>query len=172
MDYLFIYIALVICAFGVSIGKLFAVNHGISKYLSKKPYNGNFKTIKTASVSFAVEYILLAITALFLVVLIMNAIYSHIRFDELLQDFLYIFSEAIMGANYEYLDSYVILYIFVIIISVVVLLFVNYKFIYKDFEVSKKKKLKLSFFTALANAPYEFLIPYGQFGSMIIYNMI
>lgn len=172
MRYIYVYVILGICAVAISIGKVLAVNFGISKYLSKKPYNSKFKAIKTASVSFAVEYILLAITALFLVVLIMNAIYSHIRFDELLHDFLYIYFRAIMGANYEYLDSYVILYIFIIIISIVVLLFVNYKFIYKDFEVAKKKKLKLSFFTALANAPYEFLIPYGQFGSMIIYNMI
>lgn len=172
MRYIYVYVILGICAVAISIGKVLAVNFGISKYLSKKPYNSKFKTIKTASVSFAVEYILLAITALFLVVLIMNVIYSHIRFDELLQDFLYIYSGAIMGANYRYFDYYVIPYIFFIIVSVVVLFFVNYKFIYKDFEVSKKKKLKLSFFTALANAPYEFLIPYGQFGSMIIYNMI
>ena len=48
----------------------------------------------------------------------------------------------------------------------------NYKFVYKDFEVSKNKKMKLSFFTALANAPYELLIPYGQFGTMIFKSMI
>ena len=38
--------------------------------------------------------------------------------------------------------------------------------------VSKNKRIKLSFFTALANAPYELLIPYGQFGTMIFKNII
>lgn len=32
--------------------------------------------------------------------------------------------------------------------------------------------MKLSFFTALANAPYELLIPYGQIASMIIDRMM
>ena len=32
--------------------------------------------------------------------------------------------------------------------------------------------MKLSFFTALANAPYEFLIPYGMIVEMITDSMI
>lgn len=63
--------------------------------------------------------------------------------------------------------AYVIPFFILVILSIPVLFFVNYKFVYKDFEVSKNKKMKLSFFTALANAPYELLIPYGQFGTMI-----
>ena len=105
MKYTYIYVILGICAVAVSIGKALAVNFGISKYLSKKSYNGKFKVIKTASISFGVGYILLALASLFIVTMMMDAIYSHIRFDELLQDFLSIFYMAIIGANYEFLDS-------------------------------------------------------------------
>lgn len=109
----------------------------------------------------------------------MDAIYSHIRFDELLQDFLSIFYMAIIGANYEFLDSpyglgliYVFPFIFVIIVSIVVLIFVNYTFVYRKFGIPNNKKWKLSFFTALANAPYEFLILYGMIVEMITDSMI
>lgn len=105
MKYTYIYVILGICAVAVSIGKALAVNFGISKYLSKKSYNGKFKVIKTASISFGVGYILLALASLFIVTMVMDAIYSHIRFDQLLQDFLSIFYMAIIGANYEFLDS-------------------------------------------------------------------
>lgn len=101
----FLYLIFGICAIAVSIGKALAVNFGISKYLSKKSYKGKFKVIKTASISFGVGYILLALASLFIVTMVMDAIYSHIRFDELLQDFLSIFYMAIIGANYEFLDS-------------------------------------------------------------------
>ena len=47
MKYTYIYVILGICAVAVSIGKTLAVNFGISKYLSKKSYNGKFKVIKT-----------------------------------------------------------------------------------------------------------------------------
>ena len=63
-------------------------------------------------------------------------------------------------------------YTFLIIANILILFFVNYKFVYKDFEVSKNKRIKLSFFTALANAPYEFLIPYGMIVDMIIDSII
>ena len=177
MKYTYIYVILGICAVAVSIGKALAVNFGISKYLSKKSYNGKFKTIKTASISFGVGYILLALASLFIVTMVMDAIYSHIRFDQLLQDFLSIFYMAIIGANYEFLDSpygliYVFPFIFVIIVSIVVLIFVNYTFVYRKFGIPNNKKWKLSFFTALANAPYEFLIPYGMIVEMITDSMI
>ena len=162
MKYTYIYVILGICAVAVSIGKALAVNFGISKYLSKKSYNGKFKVIKTASISFGVGYILLALASLFIVTMMMDAIYSHIRFDELLQDFLSIFYMAIIGANYELLDSPYGLG----------LIFVNYTFVYRKFGIPNNKKWELSFFTALANAPYELLIPYGQIASMIIDRMM
>lgn len=48
----------------------------------------------------------------------------------------------------------------------------NYFVISTKFEIPNNKKWKLSFFTALANAPYELLIPYGQIASMIIDSMM
>ncbi len=38
----FLYLIFGICAIAVSIGKALAVNFGISKYLSKKPYEGDY----------------------------------------------------------------------------------------------------------------------------------
>ena len=47
MGFAYIYLIFGICAIAVSIGKALAVNFGISKYLSKKPYEGdyNFKKV-------------------------------------------------------------------------------------------------------------------------------
>ena len=101
MKYTYIYVILGICAVAVSIGKALAVNFGISKYLSKKSYNGKFKVIKTASISFGVGYILLALASLFIVTMVMDAIYSHIRFDEYCRTsylyFTWLLSEQIMN---------------------------------------------------------------------------
>lgn len=72
------------------------------------------------------------------------------------------------GMHYEFVIPFFIL----VILSIPTLFFINYKFVYKDFEVPKNKKMKLSFLTALANAPYELLIPYGQFGAMIFKSTI
>ena len=62
-----------------------------------------------------------------------------------------------------------IFYILVCVFSIVIVLFEKIKIKKK---VSKNKKMKLSFFTALANAPYELLIPYGQIGAMIFGSTI
>lgn len=72
------------------------------------------------------------------------------------------------GMHYEFVIPFFIL----VILSIPMLFLINYKFVYKDFEVSKNKKMKLSLFTALANAPYEFLIPYGMIVEMITDSMI
>lgn len=95
---LYMLLAVVILSGGIF--KTFAVNYGISKYLSKRPYKGDFEFKKVALHTLETNFILLTI------------------------------------------------------------------------EVSKNKKMKLSFFTALANAPYELLIPYGQFGAMIFKSTI
>lgn len=50
----FLYLIFGICAVAVSIGKALAVNFGISKYLAKKSYSGNFKTVKTTFISLGV----------------------------------------------------------------------------------------------------------------------
>ena len=83
---------------------------------------------------------------------------------------------SLLGPWYNAIDNeygaYVIPFFILVILSIPMLFLINYKFVYKDFEVSKNKKMKLSFFTALANAPYEFLIPYGMIVDMIIDSII
>ena len=165
-----LYTILCIGAIGISAGKLFAINHGISKYLAKKSYSGNFKTVKTTFISLGVEYVSIAIIALFISLCTINTIYTNAFFDELMPEFfstaVTVFAIVVLGAECDFglWLLFAIPYTF--------LFFVNYKFVYKDFEVSKNKKMKLSFFTALANAPYELLIPYGQIGAMIFGSTI
>lgn len=77
-----------------------------------------------------------------------------------------------IGDEYDMCSELVIPFFILVILSIPMLFLINYKFVYKDFEVSKNKKMKLSFFTALANAPYEFLIPYGMIVEMIIDSII
>ena len=166
-----LYTILCIGAIGVSTGKLFAINHGIS-------YSGNFKTVKTTFISLGVEYVSIAKIALFISLCTINTIYTNAFFDELLPEFfstaVTVFAIVVLGAECDFglWLLFAIPYTFLIIANILILFFVNYKFVYKDFEVSKNKKMKLSFFTALANAPYELLIPYGQFGTMIFKSMI
>lgn len=173
-----LYTILCIGAIGISTGKLFAINHGISKYLAKKSDSGNFKTVKTTFISLGIEYVSIAIIALFISLCTINTIYTNAFFDELLPEFfstaVTVFAIVVLGAECDFglWLLFAIPYTFLIIANILILFFVNYKFVYKDFEVSKNKKMKLSFFTALANAPYELLIPYGQFGTMIFKSMI
>ena len=82
-----LYTILCIGAIGVSTGKLFAINHGISRYLAKKSYSGNFKTVKTTFISLGVEYVSIAIIALFISLCTINTIYTNAFFDELLPEF-------------------------------------------------------------------------------------
>ena len=69
---------------------------------------------------------------------------------------------SLLGPWYNAIDNeygaYVIPFFILVIISIPTLFFINYMFVYKDFEVSKNKKMKLSFLTALANAPYSLSI--------------
>lgn len=191
-----LYTLLCICAIGISIGKLFAINHGISKYLAKKSYSGKFKTVKTTFISLGVEYVSIAIIALSISLCTINTIYTNAFFDELLPEFfstaVTVFATVVLGAECDFGlwllffgpqydtigDEYglycelVIPFFILVILSIPTLFFINYKFVYKDFEVSKSKRMKLSFLTALANAPYEFLIPYGQIVDIIIDGMI
>ena len=176
----FIYLIFGICAIAVSIGKALAVNFGISKYLSKKPYKGDFEFKKVALHTLKTNYILLALIVLIVLGITLCSASSYINIVEnlveLILGFFIALTMSLLGPWYNAIDNeygaYVIPFFILVIISIPVLFFVNYKFVYKDFEVSKNKKMKLSFFTALANAPYEFLIPYGQFVAMIFGNTI
>ena len=177
-----LYMLLTVVILGGGIFKTFAVNYGISKYLSKKPYKGDFEFKKVALHTLETNYILLALVVLFVIGVVVCSIsisgYLNIleNIVELLLGFLVALAMSFLGPwdntiGNEY-GAYVIPFFILVILSIPVLFFVNYKFVYKDFEVSKNKKMKLSFFTALANAPYELLIPYGQFGTMIFKSMI
>ena len=176
----FIYLIFGICAIAVSIGKALAVNFGISKYLSKKPYKGDFEFKKVALHTLKTNYILLALVVLIVLGITLCSASSYINIVEnlveLILGFFIALTMSLLGPWYNAIDNeygaYVIPFFILVILSIPMLFLINYKFVYKDFEVSKNKKMKLSFFTALANAPYELLIPYGQFGTMISKSMI
>ena len=180
MKYTYIYVILGICAVAVSIGKALAVNFGISKYLSKKPYKGDFEFKKVALHTLKTNYILLALVVLIVLGITLCSASSYINIVEnlveLILGFFIALTMSLLGPWYNAINNeygaYVIPFFILVIISIPTLFFINYKFVYKDFEVPKNKKMKLSFLTALANAPYELLIPYGQFGTMIFKNII
>lgn len=175
----FLYLIFGICAIAVSIGKALAVNFGISKYLSKKPYEGDYNFKKVVLYTLGTNYILLSAIVLFILGTIVCSIYKYLNLGQLLSAFFPGFAMALFGPKYDTIgDEYdmcselVIPFFILVILSIPMLFLINYKFVYKDFEVSKNKKMKLSFFTALANAPYEFLIPYGMIIEMITDSII
>ena len=176
----FIYLIFGICAIAVCIGKALAVNFGISKYLSKKPYKGDFEFKKVALHTLKTNYILLALIVLIVLGITLCSASSYINIVEnlveLILGFFIALTMSLLGPWYNAIDNeygaYVIPFFILVILSIPMLFLINYKFVYKDFEVSKNKKMKLSFFTALANAPYEFLIPYGMIVEMITDSMI
>lgn len=172
----FLYLIFGICAIAVSIGKALAVNFGISKYLFKKPYEGDYNFKKVVLYTLGTNYILLSAIVLFILGTIVCSIYKYLNLGQLLSAFFPGFAMALFGPKYDTIgDEYdmcselVIPFFILVILSIPMLFLINYKFVYKDFEVSKNKKMKLSFFTALANAPYEFLIPYGMIIDSIIF---
>ena len=178
---LYMLLAVVILSGGIF--KTFAVNYGISKYLSKKPYKGNFEFKKVALHTLETNYILLALVVLIVLVIMLCSASSYINIVENLVELVLGFFVALamsflgpwynaIGNEYGAYYEFVIPFFILVILSIPTLFFINYKFVYKDFEVSKSKRMKLSFLTALANAPYEFLIPYGQIVDIIIDGMI
>ena len=175
-----LYMLLAVIILSGGIFKTFAINYGISKYLSKKPYKGDFEFKKVALHTLKTNYILLALIVLIVLGITLCSASSYINIVEnlveLILGFFIALAMSFLGPRYNATDNeygaYVIPFFILVIISIPMLFLINYKFVYKDFEVSKNKKMKLSFFTALANAPYEFLIPYGQFVAMIFGNTI
>lgn len=175
-----LYMLLAVIILSGGIFKTFAINYGISKYLSKKPYKGDFEFKKVALHTLETNYILLALVVLFVIGVVVCSISSYLNIVEnlveLILGFFIALTMSLLGPWYNAIDNeygaYVIPFFILVILSIPMLFLINYKFVYKDFEVSKNKKIKLSFFTALANAPYELLIPYGQFGTMIFKSMI
>ncbi|HOP84119.1 MAG TPA: hypothetical protein PKW74_04510, partial [Ruminococcus bromii] len=165
---LYMLLAVVILSGGIF--KTFAINYGISKYLSKKPYKGDFEFKKVALHTLETNYILLALVVLIVLGITLCSASSYINIVENLVELILGFFIALvislLGPWYNTIGNeygaYVIPFFILVIISIPMLFLINYKFVYKDFEVSKNKRIKLSLFTALANAPYEFLIPYGM----------
>ena len=175
---LYMLLAVVILSGGIF--KTFAINYGISKYLSKKPYKGDFEFKKVALHTLKTNYILLALIVLIVLGITLCSASSYINIVEnlveLILGFFIALTMSLLGPWYNAIDNeygaYVIPFFILVILSIPMLFLINYKFVYKDFEVSKNKRIKLSLFTALANAPYELLIPYGQFGTMIFKSTI
>ena len=175
-----LYMLLAVVIFSGGIFKTFAVNYGISKYLSKKPYKGDFEFKKVALHTLETNYILLTVVVLFVIGVVVCSASSYINIIEniveLVLGFFIALAISLLGPWYNAIGNeygaYVIPFFILVILSIPMLFLINYKFVYKDFEISKNKKMKLSFFTALANAPYELLIPYGQFGAMIFKSTI
>lgn len=175
-----LYMLLAVIILSGGIFKTFAIDYGISKYLSKKPYKGDFEFKKVALHTLKTNYILLALIVLIVLGITLCSASSYINIVEnlveLILGFFIALAMSFLGPRYNATDNeygaYVIPFFILVILSIPMLFLINYKFVYKDFEVSKNKKMKLSFFTALANAPYEFLIPYGQFVAMIFGNTI
>ena len=178
---LYMLLAVVILSGGIF--KTFAVNYGISKYLSKKRYKGDFEFKKVALHTLETNYILLALVVLIILTITVCSMSSYLNIVansvELILGFFIALAISFLGPWYNTIGNeygmhyeFVIPFFILVILSIPTLFFINYKFVYKDFEVSKNKRIKLSFFTALANAPYELLIPYGQFGAMIFKSSI
>ena len=171
---LYMLLAVVILSGGIF--KTFAINYGISKYLSKKPYKGDFEFKKVALHTLETNYILLAIVVLIFLTITVCSISSYFNMEELLLGFFPALAISLLGPWYNTIGNeygaYVIPFFILVILSIPMLFLINYKFVYKDFEVPKNKRIKLSLFTALANAPYEFLIPYGMIVDMIIDSII
>lgn len=178
-----LYMLLAVVILNGGIFKTFAINYGISKYLSKKPYKGDFEFKKVALHTLETNYILLTVVVLFVIGVMVCSASSYLNIIENLVELILGFFIALVisllgpwynaiGNGYGMHYEFVIPFFILVILSIPTLFFINYKFVYKDFEVPKNKKMKLSFFTALANAPYEFLIPYGMIVEMITDSMI
>lgn len=175
---LYMLLAVVILSGGIF--KTFAINYGISKYLSKKPYKGDFEFKKVALHTLETNFILLTVVVLFVIGVMVCSASSYLNIVENLVELILGFFIALvislLGPWYNTIGNeygaYVIPFFILVILSIPMLFLINYKFVYKDFEVSKNKRIKLSLFTALANAPYEFLIPYGMIVDIIIDSII
>lgn len=178
-----LYMLLAVVILNGGIFKTFAINYGISKYLSKKPYKGDFEFKKVALHTLETNYILLTVVVLFVIGVMVCSASSYLNIIENLVELILGFFIAlvisllgpwynVIGNGYGMHYEFVIPFFILVILSIPMLFLINYKFVYKDFEVSKNKKMKLSLFTALANAPYEFLIPYGMIVEMITDSMI
>lgn len=143
-----LYMLLAVIILSGGIFKTFAINYGISKYLSKKPYKGDFEFKKVALHTLETNYILLALVVLFVIGVVVCSISSYLNIVENLVELILGFFIALvislLGPWYNTIGNeygaYVIPFFILVIISIPMLFLINYKFVYKDFEVSKIRK--------------------------------
>lgn len=95
----FLYLIFGICAIAVSIGKALAVNFGISKYLFKKPYEGDYNFKKVVLYTLGTNYILLSAIVLFILGTIVCSIYKYLNLGQLLSAFFPGFAMALLVPN-------------------------------------------------------------------------
>ena len=86
---LYMLLAVVILSGGIF--KTFAINYGISKYLSKKPYKGDFEFKKVALHTLETNYILLALVVLFVIGVVVCSASSYLNIVENLVEIIYVF---------------------------------------------------------------------------------
>ena len=132
----FLYLIFGICAIAVSIGKALAVNFGISKYLSKKPYEGDYNFKKVVLYTLGTNYILLSAIVLFILGTIVCSIFGYLNLRQLISGFLPAFVMALFGPKYDTIgDEYgmcselVIPFFILVILSIPMLFLINYKFV-------------------------------------------
>mgnify|MGYP006897655393 FL=1 len=132
----FLYLIFGICAIAVSIGKALAVNFGISKYLSKKPYEGDYNFKKVVLYTLGTNYILLSAIVLFILGTIVCSIYKYLNLGQLLSAFFPGFAMALFGPKYDTIgDEYdmcieLVIHLFILVIlSIPMLFIINYKFV-------------------------------------------
>lgn len=136
---LYMLLAVVILSGGIF--KTFAINYGISKYLSKKPYKGDFEFKKVALHTLETNYILLALVVLFVIGVVVCSISSYLNIVENLVELILGFFIALvislLGPWYNTIGNeygaYVIPFFILVIISIPMLFLINYKFVYKRF---------------------------------------
>ena len=131
---LYMLLAVVILSGGIF--KTFAINYGISKYLSKKPYKGDFEFKKVALHTLETNYILLALVVLFVIGVVVCSISSYLNIVENLVELILGFFIALvislLGPWYNTIGNeygaYVIPFFILVIISIPMLFLINYKF--------------------------------------------
>ena len=84
---LYMLLAVVILSGGIF--KTFAINYGISKYLSKKPYKGDFEFKKVALHTLETDFILLTVVVLFVMGVMVCSASSYLNIVENLVELIF-----------------------------------------------------------------------------------
>lgn len=128
---LYMLLAVVILSGGIF--KTFAINYGISKYLSKKPYKGDFEFKKVALHTLKTNYILLALVVLIVLGITLCSASSYINIVEnlveLILGFFIALTMSLLGPWYNAIDNeygaYVIPFFILVILSIPMLFLIN-----------------------------------------------